>query len=74
MRFWQLPHGERTALVEGARTLSYRELAGLADDLASLLPPGRGMGILAMPSTTEAVALYLGALRSGRQVGPARVL
>ena len=68
MRFWQLPHGERTALVEGARTLSYRELAGLADDLASLLPPGRGMGILAMPSTTEAVALYLGALRSGRQV------
>ena len=68
MRFWQLPHGERTALIEGTRTLSYRELAGLADDLAGLLPGGRGMGILAMPSTIEAVALYLGALRSARQV------
>ncbi|WP_243351315.1 AMP-binding protein [Stenotrophomonas acidaminiphila] len=68
MRFWQLPHGERTALIEGRRTLSYRELAGLADDLAGLLPGGRGMGILAMPSTIEAVALYLGALRSARQV------
>lgn len=68
MRFWQLPHGERTALVEGSRTLSYRKLAALADDLATRLPAGRGMGILAMPSTIEAVALYLGALRSARQV------
>lgn len=68
MQFWQLPHGERTALVEGSRTLNYRELAALADELAARLPAGRGMGILAMPSTIEAVALYLGALRSARQV------
>ncbi|WP_188250030.1 AMP-binding protein [Stenotrophomonas hibiscicola] len=68
MQFWQLAHGNRTALIEGTRTLSYDELGVLADTLAMHLPAGRGMGVLAMPSTIDAVALYLGALRSTRQV------
>ncbi|MGR6136151.1 hypothetical protein ACUZXS_02560 [Stenotrophomonas maltophilia] len=60
MQFWQLAHGNRTALIEGTRTLSYDELGVLADTLAMHLPAGRGMGVLAMPSTIDAVALYLG--------------
>lgn len=68
MRFWELQHGDRIALVEGTHQVSYQQLATRADELAALLPTDRGMGILAMPSTVEAVALYLGALRSGRQV------
>ncbi len=68
MQFWQLPHADRIALVEGNRQVSYRELAALADTLSAQLPDGRGMGILAMPSTVDAVALYLGALRSNHQV------
>ena len=68
MQFWQLPYDDRIALVEGTRQISYRELSVLADALAEHLPAGRGMGILAMPSALEAVALYLGALRSQRHV------
>ncbi|MDC7807947.1 AMP-binding protein [Luteimonas sp BLCC-B24] len=56
------------ALVQGSRQIRYDDLAELSDSLASWLPAGRGMGILSMPSTIEAVALYLGALRSARQV------
>lgn len=68
MQFWQLQHGDRIALAEGQRQCTYAELARLADQLADCLPTGRGMGILAMPNTIEAVALYLGALRTERQV------
>lgn len=68
MQFWQLPYDDRIALVEGDRQVGYRELAVLADTLAAQLPDGRGMGILAMPGTTDAVALYLGTLRGNRQV------
>ena len=67
--FWDLEqHGARIALIEGARAWDYRELAHMADDLAGLLPKGRGMGVLAMPANVQAVALYLGALRSRRHV------
>lgn len=68
MQFWELPYDDRIALVEGTRQISYRELSVLADALAEHLPAGRGMGILAMPSAVEAIALYLGALRSQRHV------
>ena len=40
MQFWQLAHGNRTALIEGTRTLSYDQLGGLADTLAMHLPAG----------------------------------
>ncbi|WP_312707826.1 AMP-binding protein [Stenotrophomonas sp.] len=68
MQFWQLTHGERVALVQGELRINYRELARVADGMAAHLPKQRGMGILAMRSSIEAVALYLGALRGRRQV------
>jgi len=68
MHFWRLSHGSRTALVEGSREISYQALGDLGDALAARLPAGPGMGILAMPNSIEAIALYVGALRSERQV------
>ncbi|WP_251278398.1 hypothetical protein, partial [Enterobacter hormaechei] len=66
---WNLEqHGSRIALIDGGQTLDFASLARLSDQHAARLPEGRGMGLLCMPSHTEAVALYLGALRSGRQV------
>lgn len=68
-QFWELEqHGGRIALIDGSRVWEYHELARVADELARLLPAGRGMGVLAMPACVQAVALYLGALRSRRQV------
>lgn len=69
MPFWNLEkHGSRIALIDGGHTLDFLELAHRADQLAAQLPSGPGMGLLCMPSSADAVALYLGALRSGRQV------
>ncbi|WP_445514590.1 AMP-binding protein [Stenotrophomonas sp. 3(2025)] len=69
MSFWNLEqHGARIALIDGEQSLDYAALANLADKCAAQLPDGRGMGLLCMPSHVEAVALYLGALRSARQV------
>lgn len=69
MPFWNLEqHGDRVALIDGERQYDYHALAALADRHAASLPAGRGMGLLCMPSHVDAVALYLGALRSGRQV------
>lgn len=68
MQFWRLHHGDHIALIEETRQVTYHDLAIVADALAVHLPDGRGMGILAMPSSVEAVALYLGALRGGRHV------
>ena len=69
MPFWNLEqHGARIALIDGEQSLDFNALAALADAHAARLPEGRGMGLLCMPSQVEAVALYLGALRSGRQV------
>ncbi|MEN5207878.1 AMP-binding protein [Stenotrophomonas terrae] len=69
MSFWNLEqHDARIALIDGDKSLDYTALANLADQHAARLPDGRGMGLLCMPSHVDAVALYLGALRSGRQV------
>ncbi|MDQ4681057.1 AMP-binding protein [Stenotrophomonas maltophilia group sp. RNC7] len=69
MPFWNLEqHGARIALIDGEQSLDFTALARLADAHAARLPDGRGMGLLCMPSHVDAVALYLGALRCGRQV------
>lgn len=69
MNYWELEQfGQRTALIAGDRQLSYTGLAALADQLAQHLPAGSGIGLLLMPTCVEAIALYLSALRSGRQV------
>lgn len=68
-QFWELEqHGRRIALIEESRAWEYYELAHMADELAGLLPAGRGIGMLAMSACVPAVALYLGALRTRRQV------
>ncbi len=69
MAFWELERHppQSPALVDAQRTTSYGALAAQADGLAATLPPGgRSLGFLAFSNTVEAVALYLGALRSGR--------
>lgn len=68
--FWQLEQhpDEATALLQGNRQVSYGELAALSDDAAAILPARRTLGFLAMPNRIDAIALYLGALRSGRHV------
>lgn len=69
MPFWNLEqHGARIALIDGDRQFDFNTLAQLADQHAAALPAGAGMGLLCMPTHVEAIALYLGALRSGRQV------
>jgi long-chain acyl-CoA synthetase len=72
MPFWSLnSSGGRIALLaESGATLTYAELARLADELAAHLPdsPARTVGFLLFPPNFDAVALYLGALRSGRHV------
>ncbi|AVO28927.1 AMP-binding protein [Stenotrophomonas maltophilia] len=69
MPFWNLEkHGKRIALIDGEQSLDFITLAHAADAHAARLPDGRGMGLLCVPSDVDAVALYLGALRSGRQV------
>lgn len=68
--FWQLeqhPAGS-VALLYGERRVSYGELAAMADAAAAQLPERRTLGFLAMPNRVEAVALYLGTLRSKRHV------
>ncbi len=71
MAFWELERHRReaVALIEVGRTLSYSALAAQADALAATIPgQGRTFGFLALANSAEAVALYLGALRSGRHV------
>ena len=72
MAFWSLnSSGSRIALLaESGATLTYAELARLADELAAHLPdsPARTVGFLLFPPNFDAVAVYLGALRSGRHV------
>ena len=72
MAFWSLnSSGSRIALLaESGATLTYAQLARLADELAAHLPdsPARTVGFLLFPPNFDAVAVYLGALRSGRHV------
>lgn len=71
MAFWKLERHpvEAIALIKDGCTLSYSALAERADTLAASIPGlGRTFGFLAFTSSMEAVALYLGALRSGQHV------
>jgi long-chain acyl-CoA synthetase len=72
MSFWSLDSsGSRVALLaESGATLTYAQLARLADELAAHLPavPARTVGCLLFERNFDSVALYLGALRSGRHV------
>lgn len=73
MPFWSL-QAQRSApalIAESGATLDYGALAGLADELSAKLPGGergRTLGFLLFARNFDAVALYLGALRSGRHV------
>ena len=66
MDFWQLEQHptEAVALLHDARRVNYGELAALADAAATRLPSRRTLGFLSMPNCVDAVALYLGVLRS----------
>ena len=57
-------------MAQSGATLTYAQLACAADELATHLPesPARTVGFLLFPPNFDAVALYLGALRSGRHV------
>jgi long-chain acyl-CoA synthetase len=72
MAFWSLESGgSSVALVaDSGATLTYAELARAADELSAKLPdrPSRTVGFLLFSPNFDAVALYLGALRSGRHV------
>lgn len=71
MAFWnlELHTPDAPALIDAGHRLGFSELARQADALAAALPGStRTMGFLAFSSTWEAVALYLGALRSGQHV------
>jgi acyl-coenzyme A synthetase/AMP-(fatty) acid ligase len=64
--FWQLErHGDAPAVSqENAPALSFRALAQLADDAASVLRPSQVFGLSAC-NTLACLGLYLGALRRG---------
>ena len=72
MAFWSLNSsgGSIALLAESGAILTYAQLARLADSLAAHLPqdPARTVGFLLFERNFDAVALYLGALRSGRHV------
>lgn len=72
MAFWDLgaPAGDIALIDEAGGTLAYGELAAAADSLAARLPsPGRrSFGFLVLRPSFEAVAAYLGCLRSRRHV------
>jgi acyl-CoA synthetase (AMP-forming)/AMP-acid ligase II len=72
MAFWTLDSNGRAValLAESGATLSYADLGRVADRLATQLPesPARTVGFLLLRANFDAVALYLGALRSGRHV------
>jgi len=70
MAFWELEQrrSDAIALIDAERAWTYGELAALSDQAVAVLGASRTVGFLAMPSTVEAVALYLGALRSRQHV------
>ena len=71
MAFWDLEshQGDAPALLDAHRQWSYSQLAQLADQYATRLPGNRRtLGFLGFSSDIQAVALYLGALRSRRHV------
>ena len=68
-RRWAEAHGDRTALVDGATRLTYRELADRVDALAGALrEQGLCRGdriVVQLPNSWEFVALVLACFRSG---------
>lgn len=66
MAFWDLEQhpAEAVALLHGAQPVKYGELAALSNAASARLPSRRTLGFLSMPNRVDAVALYLGALRS----------
>ena len=72
MAFWSLKsNGDAIALLaDSGATLTYAQLARLADEHSASLPEtaARSVGFLLFGANFDAIALYLGALRSGRHV------
>ena len=71
MAFWDLESqpGDAPALLDANRQWSYSQLAQLADRYATRLPRHRRtLGFLGFSNGIQAVALYLGVLRSHRHV------
>lgn len=68
--FWNLEQhpADTVALLHDSRHISYGELSAMADAAVAVLPGHRTLGFLCMPNQVEAVALYLGTLRSHRHV------
>ncbi|WP_035739720.1 AMP-binding protein [Parafrankia elaeagni] len=68
---------DRTALVDGARSLTFRELRALVDSaatgLAARVGPGEVAALVA-PNSIGFVVAFLGALRAGVTVTPVNVL
>jgi acyl-CoA synthetase (AMP-forming)/AMP-acid ligase II len=72
MAYWDLgaPPGDIALISKDGGTRSYAELAAAADALATELPAlgGRSLGFLTLQPSFDAVAAYLGCLRSRRHV------
>jgi acyl-CoA synthetase (AMP-forming)/AMP-acid ligase II len=66
MAFWDLEQhpSKAVALLNGTQPVNYGELAVQSDAASARLPNRRTFGFLSMPNRVDAVALYLGALRS----------
>ncbi|BCW37312.1 AMP-dependent synthetase [Arthrobacter sp. StoSoilA2] len=57
--------GERTAIITGDSTLSYRDLAARVEDMARQLGPARRLIALEADNTLPSLTVYLAALASG---------
>jgi acyl-CoA synthetase (AMP-forming)/AMP-acid ligase II len=70
LRFeWALEtHGDRTALIEDDRPISYAQLAEWCDRQTAALGSGKKLVAIVAHPTVETVAAYLGALRGGHAV------
>ena len=70
VRFWERlrAHGDRPALLLGAETLSYGDLADRVDDLRARLGTTRRLVLLAGGNDVDTVVGYLAALAGGHPV------
>lgn len=58
-------HGDRPAILTGARAVTYSELAGRVQDFAHRLGNSRRLVVLAADNSMDALVAYLAALSSG---------
>ncbi|MCA4133096.1 AMP-binding protein [Arthrobacter sp. M4] len=58
-------HGNRPAILTGARSITYAELAGRVQDFADRLGHARRLVVLAADNSVESLVAYLAALSSG---------